>query len=121
MRNEAPLARVGMVYSEQTRDYYNASRPQARSGEHESGMYQALLEARVPFEKVHDHLLDAAHLDPFKLLILPNIAALSDQQCRQLKEYVQRGGSLLVGADYSMSELASHHKQRPFIAFFCEV
>ncbi|HET6962448.1 MAG TPA: twin-arginine translocation signal domain-containing protein, partial [Terriglobia bacterium] len=81
LRNEAPLARVGMVYSEQTREYYNASRPQARAGEHESGMYQALLEARVPFEKVHDHLLDAAHLDAFKLLVLPNIAALSDPQC----------------------------------------
>jgi hypothetical protein len=102
LRNEAPLARVGMVYSEQTREYYNASRPQARAGEHESGMYQALLEARVPFEKVHDHLLDAAHLNPFKLLILPNIAALSDQQCQQLKEYVRRGGSLLATFETSL-------------------
>jgi hypothetical protein len=102
LRNEAPLARVGMLYSEQTREYYNASRPQARAGEHESGMYQALLEARVPFEKVHDHLLDAVHLAPFKLLVLPNIAALSDGQCRQLKEYVQRGGSLLVTFETSL-------------------
>jgi putative glycosyl hydrolase-like family 6 (GHL6) protein/glycosyl hydrolase family 42 (putative beta-galactosidase) len=102
LRNEEPLARVGMVYSEQTREYYNASRPLARAGEHESGMYQALLEARVPFEKVHDHLLDAAHLDPFKLLILPNIAALSDQQCQQLKEYVRRGGSLLATFETSL-------------------
>ena len=102
LRNEAPLARVGMVYSEQTREYYNASRPQARAGEHESGMYQALLEARVPFEKVHDHLLDAAHIDSFKLLILPNIAALSDQQCEQLKEYVRRGGSLLATFETSL-------------------
>ncbi len=102
LRNEAPLARVGMVYSEQTREYYNASRPQARAGEHELGMYQALLEARVPFEKVHDRLLDTAHLDPFKLLILPNIAALSDRQCQQLKEYVQRGGSLLATFETSL-------------------
>ena len=102
LRNEAPLARVGMVYSEQTREYYNTSRPQARAGEHESGMYQALLEARVPFEKVHDHLLDAAHLDAFKLLVLPNIAALSDQQCQQLKDYVRRGGSLLATFETSL-------------------
>ena len=102
LRNEAPMARVGMVYSEQTREYYNASRPQARAGEHESGMYQALLEARVPFEKVHDHLLDAAHLDAFKLLVLPNIAALSDPQCQQLKDYVRRGGSLLATFETSL-------------------
>jgi hypothetical protein len=63
---------------------------------------QALLEARVPFEKVHDHLLDAAHLNPFKLLILPNIAALSDQQCQQLREYVHRGGSLLATFETSL-------------------
>jgi hypothetical protein len=102
LRNEAPLARVGMVYSEQTREYYDASRPQARNGEHELGMYQALIEARIPFEKVHDHLLDAEHLDPFKLLILPNIAALSDEQCRSLEAYVQRGGSLLATFETSL-------------------
>ena len=100
LRNEAPLARVGMVYSEQTREYYNASRPQARAGEHESGMYQALLEARVPFEKVHDHLLDAAHLDPFA----PHPSeyrGASDQQCQQLKAYVRRG-ELLATRDVAV-------------------
>ncbi len=102
LRNEMPLARVGMVYSEQTREYYDASRPQAREGQHESGMYQALIEARIPFEKVHDHLLDAQHLDPFKLLILPNIAALSEEQCRSLTSYVQRGGSLLATFETSL-------------------
>jgi hypothetical protein len=102
LRNETPLARVGMVYSEQTREYYDASRPQARNGEHELGMYQALIEARIPFEKVHDHLLDAEHLDPFKLLILPNIAALSDEQCRSLEAYVERGGSLLATFETSL-------------------
>ena len=65
-------------------------------------MYQALIEARIPFEKVHDHLLDTAHLDPFKLLILPNIAALSAEQCQALKDYVQRGGSLLSTFETSL-------------------
>jgi hypothetical protein len=102
LRNEAPLARVGMVYSEQTRQYYDASRPRARNGEHESGMYQALIEARIPFEKVHDRLLDPVHLTPFKLLILSNIAALSVEQCQSLKDYVHRGGSLLATFETSL-------------------
>ena len=42
------------------------------------GWYQALIEARIPFEMVHDRLLDAGHLAAFRTLILPNIAALSD-------------------------------------------
>ena len=49
---------------------------------HALGFYQALVEARIPFEMVHDRLLDAEHLAPFQTLILPNIAALSDEAMR---------------------------------------
>lgn len=48
------------------------------------GCYQALIEARIPFEMVHDGLLDPEHLAPFQTLILPNVAALSLAQCAQL-------------------------------------
>src|SRR5258708_25910101 len=65
-------------------------------------MYQALIEARIPFEMAHDRLLDPAHIDRFKLLILPNIAALSDAQCEQLRQYVSRGGSLLATHETSL-------------------
>jgi hypothetical protein len=45
---------------------------------------------------VHDQLLDAQHLKPFKLLILPNIAALSVGQCSQLRAFVEDGGSIVA-------------------------
>jgi hypothetical protein len=96
LRNEAPLARVGLVYSEQTRDFYGRDEAESKVEDHVKGMYQALLEARVPFEMVHDAFLDPDPLDRFKLLVLPNVAALSDDQCRRLAEYVARGGSLLA-------------------------
>ena len=51
---------------------------------------------------VHDRLLNAEHTDQFKLLILPNIAALSDQQCGQLRAYVQRGGSIVATHETSL-------------------
>jgi hypothetical protein len=47
-------------------------------------------------------LLDAAHLDRFKTLILPNIAALSEAQCAQLRDYVKRGGSLIATYETSL-------------------
>src|SRR5260370_23975718 len=50
----------------------------------------------------HDRLLDAAHVDKFKLLTLPNIAALSEAQCEQLRQYVSRGGSLLATYETSL-------------------
>jgi len=97
LRNVESLARVGMVYSQQTAHYY------ARSVEnHILGYYQALIESRIPFQMVHDGLLDQEHLDRYKVLILPNIAALSDTQCDQLRAYVKRGGSIVATHETSL-------------------
>lgn len=102
LRNEAPMARVGMVYSEQTNQKYGGKPWQEKSNEHALGMYHALVEQRLPFEMVNDRLLDAGHLRPFKLLILPNIAALSDAQCGQLRAFVDGGGSLVATFETSL-------------------
>ena len=102
LRNEEPLARVAMVYSQQTAHYYGGTRARQKVEDHTAGYYQALIEARIPFEMVHDRLLDAAHIDRFKVLILPNIAALSEAQCAQLRDYVDRGGSLVATYETSL-------------------
>jgi hypothetical protein len=102
LRNEAPLARVAMVYSQQTATFYGGERARENVEDHTLGWYQALVEARIPFEMVHDHLLDAEHLAPFKTLILPNIAALSVEQCEQLRAFVRRGGSLVATFETSL-------------------
>lgn len=47
------------------------------------------MEARVPFDMVHDLLLDEEHLSRYRVLILSNIAALSDRRCKQLADYVR--------------------------------
>jgi hypothetical protein len=101
LRNTASLAQVGMVFSEQNTNYGNEVWQQ-KSGDHELGMYQALIEARIPFEMVNDRLLDTEHLKPFTLLILPNISALSDEQCNQLREFARNGGSLLATFETSL-------------------
>lgn len=102
LRNTAPMARVGMVYSEQTDQKYGGKPWQQRSNEHALGMYHALVEDRMPFEMVNDKLLDADNLKAFKLLVLPNIAALSDAQCKQLKQFVEGGGSLVATFETSL-------------------
>jgi hypothetical protein len=65
----------------------------------------------MPFEMVNDKLLDAEHLKPFKLLILPNIAALSNAQCEQLRKFVQGGGSLVATFETSLYD--EEGKARP--------
>jgi hypothetical protein len=106
LRNETPLARVGLVYSQQTLPDESAN-----AEDHTLGMYHALIEARIPFEMVHDGLLDEAHTRQFASLVLPNITALSDAQCQQLREFVQRGGGLV--ATYATSLYDQAGIQRP--------
>jgi hypothetical protein len=102
LRNTAPMARIGMVYSEGTDRLYGGQAWQRNSGDHGRGMYHALIEARLPFEMVNDRLLDPELLKPFKLLVLPNIAALSESQCAQLRAFVAGGGSLVATFETSL-------------------
>lgn len=102
LRNEEPLARVAMVYSQQTARFYGGAQARQRVEDHALGYYQALIEARIPFEMAHDGLLDQEHIGRFKALILPNIAALSEGQCRQLREYVERGGAIVATHETSL-------------------
>ena len=102
LRNEAPVAEVGLVYSQHTAAYYGGDNATSRVEDPIRGWYHAMIEARVPFEMVHDELLDAEHLAPFKVLILPNTAALSDAQCQQIRAYVQGGGKLIATYESSL-------------------
>ena len=102
LRNERSLARVALVYSQQTATFYGADRARQKVEDHALGFYQALVESRVAFDMVHDHLLDAAHISPYRTLILPNIAALSEAQCRQLTAFVEAGGSLVATHETSL-------------------
>ncbi len=100
--NAEPVADVAMVYSQQSAWFYGGPNMRSKVEDHTLGLYHTLVEARIPFEMAHDRLLDAGHIDQFKLLLLPNIAALSDAQCGQLRDYVKRGGSLLATYETSL-------------------
>jgi hypothetical protein len=71
-------------------------------GDHEDGFYQALVEARVPFEFISDQVLSAERLSPFKVVVLANAEQLSDAQCLVLQEYVDNGGSLVAAYETSL-------------------
>jgi hypothetical protein len=105
LRNERPLARVAIVYSQQT-SWYCAGRPGAPGALEDAalGWHQALIEARIPFEMVHDRLLGDERLAALRTLILPNILALSDAQCDQLRRFVARGGGIVATSETSLCD-----------------
>jgi hypothetical protein len=96
LRNERSLARVALLHSEQTETFHAGVADGDRSGDHVLGMYHALVEARVPFDLVHEALLTPERLDPYKVLVLADAAALSTAQCQAIRQYVGRGGSVVA-------------------------
>ncbi|MDR1902861.1 MAG: beta-galactosidase trimerization domain-containing protein [Treponema sp.] len=111
LRNTGNLARVGLVYSQSTAKYYGAEKAREKVEEHILGTYQALIEARIPFEMVHESYLgDAAYLSAFKTLILPNVACLSRDQNEGLKAFVSSGGGLLAAYETSLYDEEGNRK-----------
>lgn len=69
-----------------------------------NGCYQALTEARVPFALVDDRDLDPSVLARYKAIVLPNIAAMSDQQCVSIRQYVANGGAIVATGETSLCD-----------------
>ncbi len=104
LRNERPLARVGLVYSQQTAWTASGDRVRDRVEDPALGWYQALVESRIPFEMVHDRKLDENELASLQTLILPNVEALSDLQCAQVAAFVTRGGGVVATSETSLRD-----------------
>ncbi len=93
--NRRSIANIGVVFSERGNAFYQ---PPGGSDPSEflQGLYYALLEARYPFDFVHEDDLGPETLEKYAALLLPNVALLSDHQCRQLEAYAAGGGSLFA-------------------------
>ncbi|HWI90702.1 MAG TPA: alpha-amylase family protein [Flavisolibacter sp.] len=108
--NKRSLSRIAVVFSQKLNEYYKAPGPvpggyggevvnpnlRGNPSDYLQGVYYALVEARIPFDLVHENDLDLETLSRYDGLIMPNTALLSDTQSDNLKRYVQNGGSILA-------------------------
>ena len=62
----------------------------------ENGFYQALLEARIPFEYVDADYVGPANLEDFSVVVIPNAADLPPNALEAVRAYVHGGGSVLA-------------------------
>jgi hypothetical protein len=116
-----PVASVGVVWSQSNADYYGRDHIEELVELPLRGIAHALFRARIPYIPVHaDHIdRDAPRLS---VLVLPNLAAMSDEQCRAVRHFVDRGGNLIATgqtslysewgqprADFALSDLLAAH------------
>jgi hypothetical protein len=99
--NRAPVANVGVVWSQQNTDFYGRDTANDLVELPWRGMTNALMRARIPYLPVHaDHIERDAQ--KFKLLILPNVASLSETQLAAIKKFVADGGSIFATGETSL-------------------
>ena len=93
--NQRSLSTVAIVASSRSTTLYDSPTTQDKT-DHMEGVYALLVAARIPFDFVHEEDLNEERLARYSVLILPNVALLSDLQAKALEKYVARGGSLLA-------------------------
>lgn len=99
--NKQSIATIGVVMGQRTSLFYKP--PSGVNVSHYmNGLYSALLDGRFFFDFVHEENLSASKLSKYSALILPNTALLSGEQCRQIADFADRGGSLLATFETSM-------------------
>ena len=119
--NRQPVATVGVVWSQQNTDFYGRDNADDLVDLPWRGITEALIRANIPYLPVHaDHIdRDGAQLS---LLILPNLALMTDEQIAGVRRFVERGGSLIatdetslynewgdIRKDYALSDLFGAH------------
>jgi hypothetical protein len=93
--NRRPVATVGVVWSQRNTDFYGRENPDELVDLPYRGMMQALIRARVPYLPVHADEIEKLG-QGLSQLILPNLAAMSNEQCAAVRRFVERGGSLIA-------------------------
>ena len=99
--NRRPVATVGVVYSQQNADFFGRDHAEERVGRPYYGIIQVLVRARIPYIPIHaDHIeRDGAGLS---LLILPNLAAVTELQVQAIRRFAGNGGGLLATGETSL-------------------
>ncbi|MCX6620853.1 MAG: Tat pathway signal protein, partial [Acidobacteria bacterium] len=124
--NRRPVATVGLVWSQRNVDFYGRDSATERTEQPYNGWMRALVRARIPWVSVH--VADIEREAPgLAVLILPNLAAMSDEQCEAVRKFARRGGAVIATGvtslftelgdrrpDFALADLFGVHANRDF-------
>jgi hypothetical protein len=99
--NRRPLATVGIVYSQRNHDFFGRDEAELMVNLPQRGFTQALTRARIPylFVNADDLERDAGGM---RVLILPNVGALTDAQIAGVRAFAGRGGGIVASGATSL-------------------
>jgi hypothetical protein len=94
------LARVALYHSRATELHAGATLTAKQQTNAFRGAYRVLLEGRVPFDFVSDDRMSddeiAEQLAAYDVIVMPNVACLSDAEAAALDSFVEAGGTMVA-------------------------
>jgi Hypothetical glycosyl hydrolase 6 len=102
LRDRVPVANVGVVWSQRNLDFYGQEDGPNTVIAPYAGVNRVLVESNIPFVPVN--VDDIANTD-VDVLVLPDLAVMTSQQCDAVRRFVDSGGSIVAtGATSSRDE-----------------
>lgn len=92
----------GLVVSERSELWYGRDDPKERYVKGIYGAFQAMLERHLPVSLVTDRDLELGRLEPHRVLLMPNCAAMSDAEMETIRKFVREGGGLVTTYETSL-------------------
>lgn len=96
-----PVADVGVVWSQENHDLHGGAEAEERTLDPYRGAAEALNRAGLAWMPVHAEDIGAAQ-GRFRVLILPNIVVLSDEQAAAVERFAAGGGSVIATGETSL-------------------
>jgi hypothetical protein len=100
--NRQPEADVAVVWSQENHDFHGQNRANDRTMNPYRGIVKALDKAGITYLPVHADDIAAKASGRFNVLILPNLAAMSDEQAAAVKAFAAGGGSVIATSESSL-------------------
>ncbi len=103
LTQKKPEPWAALLMSDQTRIFYGQTPDEVekRYLSNVFGAYRVFLEEHLPVTVLTDWQITPERLAPYKVLVLPNSACLSQDQLDAIKAFVQKGGGLVSSLDTS--------------------
>lgn len=121
LQKSQAISYVGIVASEQTRTLHGRAAMQAYFS-HTLGAFRAFQEKHLPVRVLTENDLEDMDLQGIQVLVLPNVACLSDRAAEVVRRFVRAGGGLIATHETSLYD--EHFQRRDDFAladlFHCQ-
>jgi hypothetical protein len=105
------IPHAAMLFSDNTRMFYGLEHKEDRYLAHPFGFFRAAYEEHLPLNIIAEWDLQPERLKNYRVLVLPNVACLSDDQVRVIRDYVREGGGLVATNDTSRFDMLGRERK----------